>query len=48
VLEGYVVAEDAAGYIIIRPKQEPPAVVARNTGSISPEDVDINPDDIPF
>jgi hypothetical protein len=49
VPEGYVVAEDAAGYIIIRPKQEPPAILAGNTASvISPEDANINPDDIPF
>jgi hypothetical protein len=49
VPEGYVVAEDAAGYIIIRPKQEPPAILAGNTASvISPGDVYINPDDIPF
>jgi hypothetical protein len=48
VPEGYVIAEDTAGFIVIRPKQESPAIVAHNTGSISPEDVDINPDDIPL
>jgi hypothetical protein len=37
-----VVAEDAAGYIITRPKLESPAIVARNTAAISPEDVDMN------
>lgn len=29
VPEGYVVTEDAAGYIIIRPKVEPPAIVKK-------------------
>lgn len=48
VPEGYVVAEDAAGYIIIRPKVEPPAFIAQQSAAISPEDVNINPDDIPF
>lgn len=47
VPEGYVVAEDAAGFIIIRPKQEPPAVVAR---TLSAEEVaeGINIDEGPF
>jgi hypothetical protein len=49
VPEGYVVAEDAAGYIVIRPKVEPPAVVAKQTGPFAEYPVeDINPDDIPF
>jgi hypothetical protein len=47
VPEGYVVAEDTAGYIVIRPKVEPPTVVARQTPPDYPVE-DINPDDIPF
>jgi hypothetical protein len=47
VPEGYVVAEDAAGFIIIRPKVEPPSVVARATPPTG-EDYEPNPDDIPF
>jgi hypothetical protein len=46
VPEGYVIAEDAAGYIVIRPKVEPPAVVAR--ASEPADDYVPNPDDIPF
>lgn len=47
VPEGYVVAEDNAGYIIIRPKVEPPAVVARQRNA---EEIaeGINIDDTPF
>lgn len=47
VPEGYVVAEDAAGFIVIRPKVEPPSVVARQR---SAEEIaeDINLDDLPF
>jgi hypothetical protein len=41
----HLVAEDAAGYIVIRPKIEPPKSV---TASIAAEDVEINPHDIPF
>lgn len=47
VPEGYVVAEDAAGFIVIRPKVEPPQIV-KNAGPIAPEDVDLDPNDIPF
>jgi hypothetical protein len=46
IFAGYVVAEDAAGYIVIRPKVEPPAVVARTSGPA--DDYVPNPDDIPF
>lgn len=47
VPEGYVVAEDAAGFIIIRPKVEPPAMVARARSS---EEIaeGINLDDMAF
>lgn len=42
VPEGYVLAEDAAGYITIRAKVAPPASIAAEI------DVEVSPDDIPF
>lgn len=51
VPENYVVGEDAAGFIIIRPKVEPPKVVSGGysvASSTALEEADINPEDIPF
>lgn len=45
--EGYVLTEDAAGYIIIRPKVEPPESTTRNRSKEEVEE-DINIDDVPF
>lgn len=47
VPEGYVVAEDIAGFIIIRPKVEPPVVVARQRNAQEVEE-DIDIDSVPF
>lgn len=48
VPEGYVVAEDTAGYIVIRPKQEPPQIAKQAAPEYDPEAGEPNPDDIPF
>lgn len=45
--EGFVVAEDASGYITIRPKVEPPKVVAETRNKQEIEE-GISVDDIPF
>lgn len=48
VPEGYVVAEDAAGFIVIRPKVEPPKILARDV-TVEPDYPEgMNPDDVPF
>jgi len=50
--DGYVLAEDAAGYIIIRPKVEPPSMVKKalkaEEGEAEYPDVQPDPEDIPF
>lgn len=46
VPENYVVAEDAAGYILIRPKVEPPKVVSQRSKAEVEEDINI--DETPF
>lgn len=50
VPEGYVVAEDAAGFLTIRQKVEPPKVVKTTypEGYPSPEEEGISPEDLPF
>lgn len=45
--DGYVVTEDAGGYIVIQPKVAPPAVVARQRSAQEIEE-GINVDDVPF
>jgi hypothetical protein len=47
LVEGYVLAEDAAGFILIRPKVEPPAIVTHQRSAEEIEE-DINIDDVPF